>query len=686
MKSLVIVESPAKAKTLEKFLGKNYSVLACGGHVMDLPGKKLGVDVEHDFKPSYVTIKGKSKIINSLKAAAKTAATIFLAPDPDREGEAIAWHLADILDSGKKIKRIEFHEITKEAVTEAVKNPRTIDMKRVDAQQARRILDRLVGYKISPLLWKKVRKGLSAGRVQSVAVKLIVEREKKIRAFIPQEYWSIEAYLNKKEASIVAKYLSKDAIPNQAEADKITNECKNASFAVSDVKKKEQKRNPSAPFITSTLQQEAARKLGYSARKTMTIAQQLYEGVDLQKEGHVGLITYMRTDSVRIANEALSSVREYIAKEFGKEFLPEKPNVFKTKKSAQDAHEAIRPSSAARNPQAIKDSLTPEQFKLYNLIWMRFVACQMNQAIVEQTSIDISAGSHAFRTTGSIIKFFGFMKLYEESKDEKEDDKEAILPDLKVGDILILDKLDPKQHFTEPPPRYSEASLIKELEEKGIGRPSTYAPILYTIETRGYVTRESRIFKPTELGETISNLLEKHFPNIMDYEFTAHMEDELDEIVEGKLNYVDVLKEFYDPFAKDLERAYEKMETLKKDKPTDEKCPTCGQPVVIRNGRFGEFLACSGFPKCKFTKAITKSLGVSCTREGCSGEILVRRTRHGKVFYSCSNYPECKIAFWDRPIAEKCPKCSKILVEKALKNKIVIKCSDKACDYEREKE
>lgn len=684
MKNLVIVESPAKARTLEKFLGKNFVVRACGGHVRDLPAKKLGVDTEHDFTPTYVLIKGKTKIIKTITDAAKNSSEIFLAPDPDREGEAIAWHLSNILKNDKRIKRIEFHEITKQAVTNAVKNPREIDLKRVDAQQTRRILDRLVGYKLSPLLWKKVRKGLSAGRVQSITVRLICEREQEIREFKPQEYWSIEADLSRGQDSVLSKYVSKDTIPNKETADEIVKECTNSEFIISDIKRKEQKRNPAPPFITSTLQQDAARKLGYSARKTMTIAQQLYEGIEVKGIGHTGLITYMRTDSVRIAQEALAETRSYVEKVYGKDYLPLKPNFYKTKKSAQDAHEAIRPTSAERTPDSLKESLTPEQYKLYSLIWHRFIACQMSSAILDQTSIDISAGKHLFRANGSVVKFPGFMAIYTESK-EVEDDKANVLPEFSIGEKLQLKELLPKQHFTEPPPRYSEASLIKELEERGIGRPSTYAPIISTIEERGYVEREGRVFKPTELGEVITKLLIQYFPNIMDYQFTAHLEEELDDILEGKAGMVDILNEFYSPFSKELAVANEKMETLKHDIPTNEVCPQCGKPVVIRSGRYGNFYACSGFPECKYTKAIVKGLGIKCPKEGCGGEILVRRTRRGKVFYSCGNFPKCKVAFWDKPINEICPKCGKILVEKALKNKFVIKCSDSACDYSRDK-
>jgi DNA topoisomerase-1 len=685
MKNLVIVESPAKARTLEKFLGADFGVEACGGHIRDLPAKRLGVDVENNFQPTYEIIKGKSKIIKDLKSAAASAKKIFLAPDPDREGEAIAWHLAYLLGGDGRIKRIEFNEITREAVQEAVKHPRMIDLQRVNAQQARRILDRLVGYKLSPLLWKKVRKGLSAGRVQSVTVRLICERESAILDFKPQEYWSVLANLIKtdQDQSFKAKYQSKNIIPEEKSAQKIVSECENADFIVSTVSKKETKRNPAPPFITSTLQQEAAHKLNFSARKTMTVAQQLYEGVEIKGEGHVGLITYMRTDSVRIAKEAISEVRKYIGAHFGQKFLPEHPHFYRTKKSAQDAHESIRPARIVREPRAIKDSLSAEQYKLYQLIWNRFTACQMAPAILDQTVIDIAAGKHAFRATGSIIKFKGFLELYSESRDEKEEEA-GILPQVSVGEKLKLINLEPKQHFTEPPPRYSEASLIKELEEKGIGRPSTYAPIIGTIVDRGYVTLENRVFHPTELGTSVNELLIKHFPTIMDLKFTAKMEDELDDIVAGKLDYIKVLSEFYQPFEQALSLAHVKMEKIKKEVMTEEKCPKCGKPLVIRAGRFGEFMACSGYPQCKFTKPLIKSLNVKCPREGCGGEILIRRTRKGKIFYSCSNWPKCKVAFWDKPTGEKCPKCGSLLLEKKLKNKNLIKCSKKDCDFQKE--
>ena len=689
-KNLVIVESPAKARTLEKFLGQGYRVSACGGHVRDLPTARLGVDIKDNFSPSYIIIKGKKKIITTLQKQAESSQVIYLAPDPDREGEAIAWHLKNLLDQEPKIKRIEFNEITREAVQRAIKHPREIDMKRVDAQQGRRILDRLVGYKLSPLLWKKVRKGLSAGRVQSIAVRLICEREKEVQQFKPQEYWSITAQLAKDQPEakhFFAKFQSKEIVPDQASAQKIYDECKGASFVVRKITKKEQKRNPAPPFITSTLQQEASRRLGFSARKTMTIAQQLYEGVEIKDEGSVGLITYMRTDSVRIAQSAILEARSYIEKKFGRQFLPEKPRHYRTKKTAQDAHEAIRPTRAARDPDQLKDSLSVDQLKLYTLIWKRFIACQMAQAVVFKTSADISAASHAFRATGSTIKFNGFIELYTEAKEDREGqetvpEQENILPELSEGEILKLLELSPKQHFTEPPPRYNEASLIRELEQKGIGRPSTYAPIIATIEDRHYVKREGRVFYPTELGETTNSLLVEHFPRIMDLQFTAHLEDELDDIVAGKIGYIDVLKEFYDGFAENLSRAYLEMKKVKKEIPTEEVCPDCGKKLVIRSGRYGDFYACNGFPKCRFTKPLIKSSGVKCPK--CGGEILERRSRRGKIFYGCSNYPSCKEAYWYKPSGELCPQCGSMLVFKELKSGTVIDCSSKTCSYKRE--
>ncbi|MBU0501908.1 MAG: type I DNA topoisomerase [bacterium] len=700
-KNLVIVESPAKARTLKKFLGKDFEITACMGHIRDLPPKSLGVKVENNFEPNYKIIKGKEKIIADLKKAAQKAETVFLAPDPDREGEAIAWHLKTILGDLKKIKRIEFHEITKEAVIRAVQNPREIDLNRVNAQQARRILDRLVGYKVSPILWKKVRKGLSAGRVQSVAVRLICEREEKINKFKAQEYWDILAKLsNAQQEGLSAKLIAKGEeglgvrpkengkiITSEAEAKKIIADLTGAEYNVAKVTKKEQKRYPAPPFITSTLQQEASRKLGYSAKKTMMMAQKLYE------EGH---ITYMRTDSVRIADEAEAAVRQYITEQFGKDHLPAQAIKYKKKKQAQDAHEAIRPTSVLKAPESLEKDLAPDQLKVYELIWKRFVACQMNPAIFDQTAIDIMAKDYKFRATGSVLKYDGFMKVYlEGDDDEEEKEAEGLIPALKTGEKLNLLGLSPMQHFTQPPARYNEASLVKELELRGIGRPSTYAPIISTIQARGYVEKEGRALKPTEIGTTINGLLVKHFPNILNIKFTAHMEDDLDDVVAGKVVWTKTLKEFYGPFAKALAAADQNMKKIKKEialdetcpecgkqlvirqgrygnfiacsafpkckftKPTKEdeaqaageKCEKCGSPLVMKNSRFGSFLACSAYPKCKFTKSILKKINVQCPK--CGGELVERRTRHGKIFYGCINYPKCDYATWQRPTAPK---------------------------------
>ena len=739
-KKLVIVESPAKAKTLEKFLGKEFSVKACGGHVRDLPPNRIGVNVEKDFAPAYQPIKGKKKIIDILKADSKKASAIFLAPDPDREGEAIAWHLSELLGSEEKTKRIEFNEITKEAVQSAIKHPRKIDMHRVDAQQARRILDRLVGYKLSPLLWKKVRKGLSAGRVQSVAVRLISDREAAIDAFKPEEYWTIMSSLTKGDeaqsfpAKLVLKKDKKFRIHNEKEAKKIVGDLDKAEFKVSKVTRKERKRNPAPPFITSSLQQDASRKLGFTAKKTMMLAQKLYEGVELPQEGAVGLITYMRTDSFRIAKEALAEARSFIAERFGEKYFPKEARHYKKKKQAQDAHEAIRPTSVRRTPDVVAGALSDDELKLYTLIWNRFVATQMASAILDMTSVDISAGEYTLRATGSIIKFDGFITLYVESEEErqkKEDDEEEgegrILPELFENDVLKKLAIIPEQHFTEPPPRFTEASLVKELEQRGIGRPSTYAPIMSTIIDRGYVEKDGRALKPTDLGRMINGLLVEHFPVIMDFKFTAHMEDDLDEIVAGNLGWVETLKEFYDPFKKNLDKAQVEMKKIKKEIKTDKICPKCGKHLIIRSGRFGDFLACSGYPKCKhtenlkkeehkevegqtcdvcgrplvvkhsrfgtflacsgypkckFTKPILKKIGVKCPMDG--GDIVLRRTKTKRIFYSCGNYPKCKFSLWDKPLNEKCPKCGSLLVEKKTKTKSQKKCSDKTCDYTAE--
>jgi len=750
-KSLVIVESPAKAKTINKFLGKKFVVKASIGHVKDLPKSKLGVDVENNFQPSYEIIQGKAKVISELKKAAKGADKIYLAPDPDREGEAIAWHIAEEVDGDRSnIFRVLFNEITEKAVLEAIKNPSKLDKNKFEAQQARRILDRLVGYQISPLLWKKVRYGLSAGRVQSVAVRLICERERAIKAFVPEEYWSVTAELQTQDprpktqdATFKSKLIKKEdkklEIKNKEEADRILNDLKGADYVVSNVEKKERKRNPLPPFITSKLQQDAARKLGFTAKKTMMLAQQLYEGMELGKEGSVGLITYMRTDSTRIASEAVDAVRGFISANFGKEYLPAKPNTYPSKKNAQGAHEAIRPTYFKYTPQYVKSYLGKDHFNLYMLIWNRFVACQMAPAILDQTTIQIEAGKYLFQATGSVIKFPGFMAVYTEAKDEDEKtEEEAILPVLSKSEILKLLGLTPEQHFTQPPPRFTEASLVKELEEKGIGRPSTYATILSTIQDREYATKDKGKFFPTELGFLITDLLIQSFPNIVDVQFTAHMEEELDEIEVGNLPWLEAMREFYGPFKDSLKKAEKEMKDIKREETptdircekcgsvmvikwgrngkflacsaypkckntknfkkdeagkievviekneiTDEKCPKCSKPMVIRTGRFGRFMACSDYPACKTTKAI--SIGVACPEQGCNGMLVEKRTKKGKPFYSCSNYPNCKYAIWDKPIPEKCPECGHpFLVEKYSKKAgKIVKCPKEGCGYKR---
>ena len=692
-KNLVIVESPAKAKTLEKFLGKEFHVMACAGHIRDLPQRKLGVDTENNFQPTYQVIKGKDKTIRELSAQAKKAGMIYLAPDPDREGEAIAWHLAQLLDGQKqKIQRIEFNEITKSAVQEAIQHPRAIDENRFNAQQARRILDRLVGYKMSPLLWAKVRRGLSAGRVQSVAVRIVCDREKEILAFIPVEYWSIDVLLSpqKEDFPFKAHFHSKkgaekeDTLSNKAETDAVLNAVKGKPFTVDAVRTRDQKRNPPPPFITSTLQQEASRKLGYNTRRTMAIAQKLYEGLEIEGEGAVGLITYMRTDSTRVADSAMQEARTFIGKTYGAKYVPETPRVYKPKKQSQDAHEAIRPTSVSRTPESIAASLTSEQLKVYSLIWARFLSSQMASAEVLVTSVDILNGNNMFRASGSIIKFDGFMTLYMEGTDDAAASSEPDtrkLPHLTSGQLLDLKKITPEQHFTEPPPRYTEASLVKELEKQGIGRPSTYAPIVSTIQDRGYVLREARQLKPTSLGMIINDQLVKHFPSILDIAFTARMEDLLDQVMEGSIDWVKILHRFYGPFIHTVEAAFENMEKINTDRPSDQICDKCGKPMLIRSGRFGEFLACTGFPACKNTKSIHKKLGVICPQ--CGGDIAEKKTRQRRSFFGCTNYPTCTFALWQKPIPEKCPKCQSILVIVKRKDETAVKqCTRKECGFE----
>ncbi|MFQ5353381.1 MAG: type I DNA topoisomerase [Thermodesulfobacteriota bacterium] len=719
-KSLVIVESPAKARTINKYLGRGFTVLASVGHIKDLPKSALGVDIENGFEPSYVRIKAKQKTIRELKSAARDAEAIYLAPDPDREGEAIAWHIAEEVDKDrKKTRRVLFNEITKDAIQAAIKSPQDLDLKKYEAQQARRILDRLVGYQVSPVLWKKVRMGLSAGRVQSVAVRLICDREAEIKAFKSVEYWHVDALLESlrgdKFSARLAKKDGKKLVPaSEAEAAEVVSDLKALELTVGRVAKKEVKRNPLPPFTTSKLQQDASRKFGFSAKRTMVIAQQLYEGVELGSAGPVGLVTYIRTDSTRIADSAVKAVREFIEKEYGKEFLPASANVFTKKKGktkTQDAHEAIRPTSMEYSPESIKKMLTPDQWKLYSLIWKRFVACQMAPAIMDQTRVEIHGGPYILTTSGSVMKFPGFTRVYEVGLDnvgkDKEDriapssDKAGLLPALNKGEAAKLLELNPSQHFTQPPPRFTEATLVKELEENGIGRPSTYATIISTIQDRGYVEKEERKLAPTELGTLVNGLLVESFPEILDAEFTAHMEEELDMIEEGKVPWRSLMEEFYTPFSKRLEKARVEMKSVKEEvtptelvcekcsKPmvikwgrrgkflactgypeckntgdfttdesgavkvaeraseTDEKCPKCASPMVIKSGRFGRFLACSKYPDCKST--LPYSTGVSCPEDGCGGTLVERRTKKGRTFYGCSRYPDCKHATWKLP-------------------------------------
>lgn len=698
-KTLVIVESPAKARSIGKFLGKKYTVKASMGHIRDLPKSQFGVDVEKGFLPKYIIIRGKGEIIRELRAAAKKADQVLVASDPDREGEAIAWHLLNVLEIDENSPcRVEFNEITKEAVQKAIKSPRPIDYNRVHAQQARRILDRLVGYNLSPLLWRKIRRGLSAGRVQSVAVRLICEREEEINSFVPEEYWTLTALLAREgENSFEAKLFKigdeKAEIGSRARMEEILKELEGAIYQVVKVVKKEKSRQPAPPFITSTLQQEAYRKLNFTARKTMMVAQELYEGIELGDEGPVGLVTYIRTDSTRVAQTAQEEARTYIREKFGAEFMPEKPRQVAAKGRAQDAHEAIRPTSVYREPEAIKQYLTPDQYKLYKLIWSRFVASQMSPAVYDTTSVDIAAGRYLFRATGSIIKFPGFLLVYEESRDDEfsleQEHQDKILPALEEGEVLRLLSLVPRQHFTQPPPRYTDATLVKALEEKGIGRPSTYAPILDTIIRRGYVVRQKKHLVPTKLGMVVVDLLKKHFPDIIDVEFTAHMEESLDLVEEGKKDWVQVVEEFYLPFKETLERAEEEIGriTVEEEKEVSEEvCPQCGQQLVVKEGRYGKFLACPSFPACRYTQPLWETTGVTCPQCG-EGELVGRRTKKGRKFYGCSRYPECEFVVWDEPSGRRCPQCGGLLVVKKERNgQLKLECANKECRYQTTQE
>jgi len=687
-KSLVVVESPTKARTLKKLLDRRYDVVASMGHVKDLPRSQLGVDVEHEFTPKYVVPKGKGPVIKELKSAAKKASAVYLATDPDREGEAISWHLAGILERvNPKIKRIEFHEVTKDAVRRALAAPRDIDTSRVNAQQARRVLDRLVGYKLSPLLWRKVRGGLSAGRVQSVAVRLICERESEIETFVPQEYWSLAARLTQlgEDTPFTVRLVTKDGekivIANQGEAEGFVRELERLPYTVAEVRRRDQQRHPAAPFTTSTLQQEANRKIGYSAARTMVVAQQLYEGLDVGPGGTVGLITYMRTDAVHVAAEAQEQARAFIADTYGPPYVPEEPRRYTSRRDAQGAHEAIRPTSVTRTPESVKPFLKADQYKVYKLIWERFVASQMASAVMDTLTVDINAGRYGFRSTGSRVKFPGFLRVYLEGRDNgDEEPAEGWLPDLRQGERLRLLGLDPAQHFTQPPPRYTEATLVRALEDRGIGRPSTYAPIIETIKHRGYVEVEDRRLFPTDLGVLVNSLLVEHFPSVLDVEFTAHMEADLDRVEEGAEDWVGLVRSFYGPFEEVLHRAEQSIEEVEMvPEEIGESCPRCGRPLVKRRGRYGEFIACSGYPECSYTRPV--GIGARCPLD--NGEVVERRTRKGRVFYGCANYPSCTFTSWDRPTGRLCPKCGHILVTKRARRGVTppVVCSNKACTY-----
>lgn len=687
--SLVIVESPAKAKTIKRYLGDKYIVKASLGHVRDLPRSQIGVDIKNKYKPKYITIRGKGEVLKELRSASKKVKRIYLAVDPDREGEAIAWHLAHSLNIDRNEKcRVVFNEITKQAVLDAFKKPRSIDMDLVNAQQARRILDRLVGYQISPLLWKKVKKGLSAGRVQSVAVKIIIDRENEIRNFKPEEYWTVTVTFKKGNETFTAKFYGykdeKTALGSKEDVDKLLKHIEDKPFRITDIKKSERRRNPAPPFTTSSLQQEAARKLSFRAVKTMAVAQQLYEGVTLGTEGSVGLITYMRTDSTRIAQSAREEARQYIEQKYGDKYLPGKPRAAKNPAGAQDAHEAIRPTSVLREPAKIKPYLSRDQYRLYKLIWERFVASQMAPAVLDTVSVTLLAGEATFRATGSKLKFPGFMKVYVEGTDDKQEDDDKFLPSLAEGESFSPENIDPKQHFTQPPPRYTEARLVKTLEELGIGRPSTYAPTLETIQKRGYVTLEERRFVPTELGEIVIDLMGEFFPEILDTEFTANMEESLDHVEEGKVDWIKVLDAFYENFAERLKVAEAEMKEVEvADEVSDEVCEKCGKPMVYKFGRFGKFLACSGFPDCRNTKPIVKEIGVACPK--CKeGQVVERKSKkRGRTFYGCNHFPDCDYVSWDKPIARRCPKCEGTLVEKkSRKNGSTVQCVQ--CDYKEE--
>ncbi|HLS09504.1 type I DNA topoisomerase [Lentibacillus sp.] len=682
---LVIVESPAKAKTIERYLGKKYKVKASMGHVRDLPKSYTGVDPDNQFKPKYITIRGKGDVLKELRSAAKKAEKVYLAADPDREGEAIAWHLAYALNVDENSNcRVVFNEITKDAIKESFKHPRSIDHDLVDAQQARRILDRLVGYNISPLLWKKVKRGLSAGRVQSVAVKMIIDREKEIKNFNPEEYWSIDAQFQKDKDVFEGAFYGisgkKQELKSEADVKVITDKLDGKQFSVDKVNKRERKRNPAKPFTTSSLQQEAARKINFRAKKTMMVAQQLYEGIDLGKKagGITGLITYMRTDSTRISESAKQEAKSYIAEHYGKNYIGS-PGKAKNQQGAQDAHEAIRPTSVMRDPKSLKDVLSRDQYRLYKLIWERFLASQMAPAVMDTMTVHLLNNGVEFRATGSKVKFKGFMKVYIEGTDDKKKDDNKFLPDLSEGMVVDAKEITPNQHFTQPPPRYTEARLVKTMEEKGIGRPSTYAPTLDTIQRRGYVQLDNKRFVPTELGEIVTDILKEFFPKIIDIDFTVQMEEDLDSIEEGKTEWIKVLDDFYSGFRKRLEKAEQEMEKVEiRDEPAGITCENCGHEMVYKMGRYGKFLACSNFPECRNTKPILKKIGVTCPK--CKkGDVVERKSKKNRKFFGCDRYPACDFVSWDKPVSRPCPKCGSLLVEKRTKKETRVQCTN--CDY-----
>ncbi|MBR7009963.1 MAG: type I DNA topoisomerase [Oscillospiraceae bacterium] len=685
---LVIVESPSKAKTIGKYLGPAYQVKACMGHLRDLPKSTMGVDLEHDFTPEYIPMKEKAELIRELKKAADKADTVYLATDPDREGEAISWHIKELLElPAAKTRRVTFNEITRGVVTKAIQQPRDIDLDLVDAQQARRILDRIVGYQLSPLLWRKVRRGLSAGRVQSVATRLVVERENEIRAFVPEEYWSLDVTLEcvEKPGRFEAHYLGEDGrkrgLANEAEARAVLNDVQGRTFTVREIKKAEKRRSPAPPFITSTLQQEASRKLNMTPKRTMAIAQQLYEGVELSGHGAVGLITYMRTDSLRLSEEALAAAKDYVEERYGKAFHPGAPRRFKTKSAAQDAHEAIRPSDVRLDPDSLEKDLTRDQLRLYRLIWSRFVASQMSNAVYDTAVIDTDCKGHTFRSNHQSLKFSGFLAVYEEGRDDENEEKLDALPELREGEPLRHVESRPEQHFTQPPARYTEATLVKAMEEKGVGRPSTYASIVSTIQDREYVVKKDKKLEPTPLGEVVTQLMLDRFNDVIDVEFTAGMEDKLDQVEAGKLNYKQVLRDFYDGFHKEMEQAEEALKDTRIKVPeelSDEVCELCGRRMVVKFGRFGKFLACPGYPECKNAKPIVEHMPGRCPK--CGGGMLKRKSRKGYAFYACETGPACGFMTWDVPTDQDCPACGQTMFKRSGKGRMKPFCINEKCE------